>query len=529
MRLRTEALTFRVVAGRFARMSDETNKQLSGVGIFFLFVFLLAQALGLLVMVAGRWEPPVAGAKMSAKEIAEQVSAARTETDAKMKDADAKMKDADAKGRDAYAKMTDAFAKAKDAEARKKDAEAKKSEADAETDSTAKKKKEQAASDAAVAAKSAAEAATAADTAAKTADTAATTAGAAATTAGTGATKAAAAAYIAIKAQEESAAVAKQKEQSLFIIVLLAGALGGALHALNSLVGFLGNKQFEGNWGWWYFVRAPIGAGLAAAVFVAVRAGFMTSSVSNNDLNYFGFVALALLTGFFNRNATAKLIKVAEALFTAAPPEGGPLKPAIAITKLTPAATPPLTTPQAVEITGSGFANDAVVTVDGKPLAATDVTFVSATTLKVTLPAALLSAKGIRRIRVTRPGPPALESAPADFEVKDAAAPSPGGNVNPQKPAIVITNLNPKAVSLPLAAAFQEIDVAGTGFTDDVRVKLDGTPLARENVQFVSAVGLKLKLPAALLGAKGIRKIQVERSGANAATSTTADLEITGP
>jgi hypothetical protein len=217
---------------------------------------------------------------------------------------------------------------------------------------------------------------------------------------------------------ENAAGAPRPDEKSILLIVLLAGALGGSLHALSSFIGYVGNKTFDDTWIPWYLCRAPIGAGLGMAVYLALRAGLMTSAVSNEGLNIFGFAAISLLTGLFNRNATAKLVKVSEAIFTAAPPEGDPLNPTIVVTKMVPAAvTFPVTNPQEIVMTGSGFTNDISVLVDGNPLPSTDVMVESDTQLKLA-PTTLITVKGTKKIQVVRAGENAAMSNIVEFAVK---------------------------------------------------------------------------------------------------------------
>jgi hypothetical protein len=52
------------------------------------------------------------------------------------------------------------------------------------------------------------------------------------------------------------------------------GATGGSVHAATSFVPYIGNRQFKASWGWWYALRAFIGASLALLLYVAFRAGF---------------------------------------------------------------------------------------------------------------------------------------------------------------------------------------------------------------------------------------------------------------
>lgn len=109
-------------------------------------------------------------------------------------------------------------------------------------------------------------------------------------------------------------------EPKLIIIVLLCGALGSAVHAATSFATYVGNRSFVNSWAWWYFLRIPIGMGLAGILYFALRGGFF-SPVSNGSVhpqdivNPFGFAAIAALAGMFSKQATDKLKEIFDNLF----------------------------------------------------------------------------------------------------------------------------------------------------------------------------------------------------------------------
>ncbi|HEY9248357.1 MAG TPA: hypothetical protein VIO38_04465 [Rariglobus sp.] len=188
-------------------------------------------------------------------------------------------------------------------------------------------------------------------------------------------------------------------ECGLLILVMLSGALGGAVHAANSFVAYVGARSFVSSWFQWYLQRAPLGAGLATMVYFALRAGLMTSSTSGEDLNHFGFAAVGLLTGMFNTEALAKLKKVAEAFFSSAPtgrdtlavksvPELLGLDPLVA----TAGADLP------IKLTGTGFTADTWVNAGGQALKPLRWT---ATSLEAVIPAAMLKAGQVLPVWVT--------------------------------------------------------------------------------------------------------------------------------
>src|SRR5712691_10592986 len=77
-------------------------------------------------------------------------------------------------------------------------------------------------------------------------------------------------------------------ERTLQISVLLAGAAGGSVQSLQSLVAFLGNRAFQRAWTPYYVLRPALGAATAFVSYVALRAAFTGSGVQAAQLNYYG-------------------------------------------------------------------------------------------------------------------------------------------------------------------------------------------------------------------------------------------------
>lgn len=96
-------------------------------------------------------------------------------------------------------------------------------------------------------------------------------------------------------------------EARLLLIVALVGALGAYVHAAQSFVTFVGNRQIVGSWLWWYLLRPFIGLALAEILYLAVRGGFFSVGTDTRAINHFGIAALAGLTGMFSKEATDKL------------------------------------------------------------------------------------------------------------------------------------------------------------------------------------------------------------------------------
>lgn len=100
------------------------------------------------------------------------------------------------------------------------------------------------------------------------------------------------------------------------MIALLAGALGGCVHGIRSVVRHLGVRRFESSWVPWYICRPVLGAALAFVFYVVVRGGFLTMSTNGSDINPYGFAAVALLVGIFSEGAILKLKELADNIFT---------------------------------------------------------------------------------------------------------------------------------------------------------------------------------------------------------------------
>lgn len=104
------------------------------------------------------------------------------------------------------------------------------------------------------------------------------------------------------------------KTTGLFVLAILMGAIGGYVHATTSFVTYIGNRQFKASWGWWYALRAFIGASLALLIYVAFRAGFLSGTTGTTAVDPYGIAAVSGLAGLFSKQATDKL----EEIFTTA-------------------------------------------------------------------------------------------------------------------------------------------------------------------------------------------------------------------
>lgn len=108
------------------------------------------------------------------------------------------------------------------------------------------------------------------------------------------------------------------KSTGLLVLALLMGAIGGYIHAATSFVSYIGNREFKASWGWWYGLRAFIGAALALVLYLAFRAGFLTAGSSTAVVDPYGVAAISALAGLFSKQATDKLEEIFNTAFRTA-------------------------------------------------------------------------------------------------------------------------------------------------------------------------------------------------------------------
>jgi len=104
-------------------------------------------------------------------------------------------------------------------------------------------------------------------------------------------------------------------ERMLVISVLLAGAAGGSLQSLQSLVAFLGNGAFQRAWMAYYMLRPALGAATAFVSYAILRATFIGGGVEASRLNYYGILGLSFVTGLFSRAVVARVSLLVEVAF----------------------------------------------------------------------------------------------------------------------------------------------------------------------------------------------------------------------
>jgi|WetSurMetagenome_2_1015567.scaffolds.fasta_scaffold12491_2 hypothetical protein len=99
------------------------------------------------------------------------------------------------------------------------------------------------------------------------------------------------------------------------LLVLVMGAMGGALYGMLGFCLHLALDDFKKCWSCWYIFRPWLGAGLALVVYVAVRGGFLTLSLNMTELSAYSTAGLAALVGMFSEQASKKLMEVFTTLF----------------------------------------------------------------------------------------------------------------------------------------------------------------------------------------------------------------------
>ena len=204
---------------------------------------------------------------------------------------------------------------------------------------------------------------------------------------------------------------------------MVVGMLGAFVHGATSLADYIGNNNFNKSWTWFYLLRPAIGMALALVFYFVIRGGFLSTTGGAKDINPYGIAALAGLVGMFSKQATDKLGEVFGTLFRSAPGEGDdkrrdPLKPkpGAASFQLEPASVAAGSDAFTLSVTGTGFAEDAVVNVNG---AAQQTTFESATKLRAQIAKETVATAGTLKITVTSQG---TAIGPVDFPVTAAAS-----------------------------------------------------------------------------------------------------------
>ena len=105
-------------------------------------------------------------------------------------------------------------------------------------------------------------------------------------------------------------------ETRIILLVVLMGALGACIHLATSFVFFAGRRELTRNYISWYLMRPFIGTALAVVFYLTFRGLFFTTGATPDDVNLYGILAIAGLVGMFSKQATEKLRKVFDEMFT---------------------------------------------------------------------------------------------------------------------------------------------------------------------------------------------------------------------
>lgn len=270
-------------------------------------------------------------------------------------------------------------------------------------------------------------------------------------------------------------------EDRLFLIVLFAGTLGGMVHALRSLVWYIGNRRLRWSWSALYFLTPFSSAAIALVFYFVLRGGFFSPTSSVTDTSPFGFAALAALIGMFTEEAINKLRGVAETILT--PKEQGKdhVGPAPVVTSISPA-NGPTAGGTTVSVAGDNFRPGVAVTFDG--LDAT-VESVEAKLVQVRTPGHAAGKVDVvvkntdEQQHVSRDG----------FEYRDEQAS--GEPAAPPAPPTV-SGLHPGAGGI---AGDEQLTISGANFADGAAVTFDNLPA--KDVVVVDANTITLTTPPA--------------------------------
>lgn len=275
---------------------------------------------------------------------------------------------------------------------------------------------------------------------------------------------------------------------SLLAAALLAGVLGGSLHAMRSLIWYRGNKTLVRSWALRYFLLPFTGGIIAVAFYLLVQVGLFTPQNGKGNLLILG---IAVLVGMFSEQSTEKLRKIAEALLTEAPkganqtPPAQPAPTGAGTTAPTSFSVNPeigsIDGNDLLVLTGPGVSAGTSVTLDGQ--AAKSPTVMGPTVLAFLAPAT--RTPGRVDLVVTNPGQAAVTLSKAYL-------------YTPVSPAT-----GPKAGKT-------KITIRGTGFTNTCTVTLGGSPAT--NVTLVNGSTLEAETPSSTK--EGIVALKVE-DGAN--------------
>jgi hypothetical protein len=187
----------------------------------------------------------------------------------------------------------------------------------------------------------------------------------------------------------------QRTQDRLLLLVMLAGALGGTLHALRSLFYYIGMRMLRLSWLPMYLALPLTGASISTVFFLVFVGGFF-SPQGGDGQSFFLMVGVSALVGMFSPQAVEKLKKISEAILTSAPPAADS-RPELILRSVEPAEGPQAGKFEVV-LAGSGFASGATVQFDG-----VNVPVQSFSSTRITLQAPPRAAPGAVDVEITNP------------------------------------------------------------------------------------------------------------------------------
>lgn len=97
---------------------------------------------------------------------------------------------------------------------------------------------------------------------------------------------------------------------------MITSALGSYIHTVTSFALYAGNRSLDPSWLAWYLLRPAISAALALIFYFALRAGLFSGAAADQTVNPFGVAAISGMVGMFSKQATEKLGKIFDTIFT---------------------------------------------------------------------------------------------------------------------------------------------------------------------------------------------------------------------
>jgi hypothetical protein len=171
----------------------------------------------------------------------------------------------------------------------------------------------------------------------------------------------------------------------LLLLVALAGFLGNMIHIATSFTTYVGSNKFVRSWLLWYAVKPFTAAALAVGVYFVFRGGFLNTSDDTTNINLYGVMTMAVLTGLFTDRATQKLKEVFEVLFRPKEERADPLDGKPKVTAITPAEIE-MAKENIITITGENLQASAVTaTINNEAVTLSDTSNTSST-IKYTIP-----------------------------------------------------------------------------------------------------------------------------------------------